>query len=171
VEKDKENDGQRDRTWTDPDLHEPDTRLGNVLVFPWPRGHNLGRWGAPDLAVPGFALNAEGLNSATLKRFLSARIGELPVTMSFRMKADNPFHRLFEGDLGRVDVWFTRAPNGALYLGTDLDDDALEWLASYYSRQTRELSDSERRNYGMLGMQKLYDAIRDTPVTAIGEDY
>jgi hypothetical protein len=56
-------------------------------------------------------------------------------------------------------------------LGTDIDGDALEWLASYYNQSNREFDDSARLMNGMLGMQKLYDAIMDTPITQINGDY
>jgi hypothetical protein len=169
--KDEEHHGDRDLTWGDADMHEVEARPGNVVVFPWPRGHSLGKWSRPDLQFSGFNAAATGVNTRTLNKLRSAKIKDVPVTMSFRLKVDDPFHRIFEGDMGISEVWFTREPNGALHVGTDIDDDALEWLASYYSLSGREFDDHERLMNGMLGMQKLYDAIMDMPITQINEDY
>jgi hypothetical protein len=100
----------------------------------------------------------------------SVKLKDLPVTLSIRLKAADPFHRIFKGDMGLTEVWFTREPSGALHVGTDIEEDALEWLASYYTLSDREFDDHERLINGTLGMQKLYNAIMNTPVTQINED-
>lgn len=169
--KDEEHDGNREQTWADPDMHELEARPGNVVVFPWPRGHSLGKWSHPDLRFSGFNASATGVNTRTLNKLRSAKIKDVPVTMSFRLKVDDPYHRIFEGDMGLSEVWFTREPGGALHVGTDIDGDALAWLASYYTQSDREYDGHERLMNGMLGMQKLYNAIMDTPITQINGDY
>jgi hypothetical protein len=43
----------------------------------------------------------------------------------------------------------------------------MEWLGSYYTGLSRELSDSEREKFAPLGAQKLYEATKDKPIAKL----
>jgi len=113
AEKDKEHEGKRERTWAEEDeLHWADLRLGNLMVFPWPRGHSLGKWSKPDLGFSEYNATGIGVNTKTLETLLNGKVGNIPVSMGFRYRVANPFYRIWEGDLGLADVRFTRSPTG-----------------------------------------------------------
>ena len=172
AEKDKEHEGKRERTWAEEDeLHWADLRLGNLMVFPWPRGHSLGKWSKPDLGFSEYNATGIGVNTKTLETLLNGKVGNIPVSMGFRYRVANPFYRIWEGDLGLADVRFTREPNGAIHIGSDMDDDGREWLASYYTGSSRKFDDHERFLYALLGAQKLYDATKHTRIGEINQDY
>ena len=154
----------------DPDLHETSMRSGNLMVFPWPRNHSLGSWAAPNLGFRGFNAAGIGINGKSLERLRNSTIDALDVSMGFRFRAANPFYRIWKGDMGTTDVWFTRQPGGAVHVASDADEDGVEWLASYFAGSGREFSDSERTSYSVLGAQKLYNAIAGIAVTQINED-
>lgn len=167
----KDYDGDRERTrLQDSELHQTSMREGNLMVFPWPRNHSLDSWAAPDLGFGGFNATGIGINTKSLERLRGAAVADLPVSMGFRFRAANPYYRIWKGDMGTTDVWFTRQPNGAIHIGSDADSDGVEWLASYYARSGREFSDSDRFTYSLLGAQKLYNAIAGKSVTQINED-
>ena len=154
----------------DDDLHQTGMRQGNIMVFPWPRGHSLGKWGTPNLNFSTLNATAVGINNASLERIRGAKIKDLPVTIGFRFSAASPYYRIWSGDMGRVEIWFSRYPDGSIHVGSDSEEDGREWLGSYYTGLSREFSDQERFMYALLGAQQLYDRIADTTVGRINED-
>ena len=84
--------------------------------------------------------------------------------MSFTFTATSPYG---EWNWGRTRTYpkifltFVRDPDGNCYL-TDprMGDSAKEWLASYYTGQTAEHTDSERGLFAPLGAKKLYETIK-----------
>ena len=140
------------------------------MVFPWPRGHSLGKWGTPNLNFSTLNATAVGINNASLERIRGAKIKDLPVTIGFRFSAASPYYRIWSGDMGRVEIWFSRDPDGSIHVGSDSEEDGREWLGSYYTGLSREFSDQERFMYALLGAQQLYDRIADTTVGRINED-
>jgi hypothetical protein len=106
-----------------------------------------------------------------LERIRGSKVKDIPVSMGFRFKVDNPYYRIWKGDMGLTEVRFSRDPDGSIHLGSDADEDGMEWLGSYYTGSGREFSDSERWNVAILGAQKLYNLIANMPITNINEDY
>jgi hypothetical protein len=47
-----------------------------------------------------------------------------------------------------------------VWLDDDIEEGAMEWLASYHSGIDRMLSDEEREKYAPLGAKKLYEATK-----------
>jgi hypothetical protein len=155
----------------DDELHQTIMRSGNLLVFPWPRIRSIGKWYSPTIDFPGFAASSVSLNTKILKTIRGAKIKDLRVSMAFQIRVDDPYYRIFKGDLGLSDVGFVVDPDGAVHVGSDVDDDAQEWLGSYYTQSAREFSsDSERWMMAMLGAQKLYNVIKNMPITNVNED-
>jgi hypothetical protein len=168
---DAEHGGDRDRTWhEEDDLRNSGPRLGNLMVFPWPRNHSLGKWDRPDASFDEFAIAGAGLNAATFNRLQGMAVRDLPLTLGFRFKVADPYYRVFKGDMGRSDAWFTRSSDGRFLLEHN-DDDGEEWLASLYSRRSDEHTASERGANAVLGAEKLYNAIMGKTIGKINMDY
>jgi hypothetical protein len=151
--------GDTDKAWReDSDLHEVTERKGNLVMLPI-GVYQLGDWGRPQLEFPGFRAIATKVNSKTLNKLSGMTVNDLPMSLSFRFWVENPFYRLiYGGDLRKA--WFTRDPQGRVWLD-DLGEPAMEWLGSYYSGISDELTDAQREKFAPLGAQKLYDAIKD----------
>lgn len=162
AELDKEHGGDRDRTFRE----DPRARGGwlkpGVLQVSAPNRFSLGKWESPDLSFPLHA-RAGGLNTTSLETLHNAELKDLPLTIGFSFGAKNPY----SGWWVSSDVWisFTRDPSGRFFV--DDYGDAYEWLASYYTRNTREHTDEERKKYAPLGARKLYDAIKGKPLSEV----
>jgi hypothetical protein len=156
----------------DPTIHESEERRGNLVLSQVGEGGFLGKWWAPMLDFGGFGALATVVNTATLRELRGTPIKDLPLTLTFRMWADNPFKGLFQDVFCKIR--FERRPDGAIWVDFDCDEpgsyspeDGLEWLASYYFQTDRWLSKAERRQYAPQGALKLYDKIKDKPVIGL----
>jgi hypothetical protein len=150
----------------DPDIHETTERPGNlVLLGPSP---DIGKWYSPDLNFDGFGAIATGVNNATLGELRGTPIKDLPLTLEFRFWGINPFSGFFQEVFCKV--WFERRPNGDIWVDFDQStpgmnvDTGIEWLASYGSGKSQELTDEERRKYAPIGARKVYEHVKDKPV-------
>lgn len=158
--------GDKARAWRESSgLHEPGERKGNLLVLAGTPSFSLKDWGNPDFSFTSYYALATGANTKTLMKLANTPVKDLPLSLGFRYWAENPFYRLFYGG-DPVKVWFTRNPDGDIYLD-DLGEGAMEWLASYYSGLGRELSDDERGKWAPLGAKKLYEANKGKPITTL----
>jgi hypothetical protein len=151
--------GDRQRAWReDEDLHEVEERMGNLLVLP-ARYTTLSKWYAPRLDFGDFRAQATEVNTRTLQKLAGTPVKDLPLTLAFRYWVENPIYRILKGDW--VQAWFTRDPGGNVWLDEDLEEGAMEWLASYHSGIDRMLTDEERAKYAPLGAKKLYEATKN----------
>lgn len=158
--------GDKARAWRESSgLHEPGERKGNLLVLAGTPSFSLKDWGRPDFSFTSYYALATGANTKTLMKLANTPVKDLPLSLGFRYWVENPFYRLFYGG-DMVKVWFTRNPDGDIYLD-DLGEGAMEWLASYYSGIGRELSDEERKKWAPLGAKKLYEANKHKPITTL----
>ena len=160
--KDAAHGGDRGRTFReDPSARATWLRPGTLQVSPTTQ-HSLGSWFAPDL---NFELGARAmqLNTQALQTMVGTELGRLPLTIGFSFGAKNPYSGWFTGS--HVSLWFTRDPAGRV--AVEYFDEAAEWLASYYSRQTAEHTDAERTRLAPLGAAKLYDAIKTKPLAKV----
>ena len=149
----------------DPDVHETGDRKGNLLLIPDGLAP-LGTWGNPGYsALTGFHGLGTGVNSITFNELSGVPVGQLPISLGFRFWAANPYSGLLSDPL--VKVWFSRRPDGGVWVDFDDADDAdgLEWLASYGSGISRELTEQERVKHAPNGAQKVYDHIKDLPLS------
>jgi hypothetical protein len=165
AEKDKEHGGDRGKTWReDDDLHHTWPRLGNLMVFPVPRNHSLGTSKQPDLGFTEFNATGTGINTETLNRLLNLQVQDLPLTLGFRFRIRNK--------LGPpTDVWFTRTADDHVYIEDNVDDDGLEWLASYLTGDGVAHSAKDRQKLARWGATKLYEATKHMRIGKINMDY
>jgi hypothetical protein len=166
----------------DPHIHETDYRSGNVLLLP-PGQRSLGNYyDTPDVGFDSFHGFATEVNTAALMQLAGAKVKDLPITLTFRFWAFNPFRGLVERVLGvpgdLCKVWFERRPDGIVWV--DFDEptvgdsvsDGIEWLASSYMHSIRvpaghDLSSEERLKYAPLGALRIYNIIKDKPVDSV----
>jgi hypothetical protein len=146
----------------DTSLHDTEERKGNLLVLPEKVSFSLGNYGSPNLGFGNFYAFATGANTKTLMKLVNTPVKDLPLTLGFRYWVEDPFHRILRG--GMVKAWFTRDPSGKVWLEDDLGQSAMEWLASYHTGISRELTKEERERNAPLGAQKLYEATKDRPI-------
>jgi hypothetical protein len=143
-------------------VDEPRLRPGSLLVITW---EPVGRWENPDLSFPsGITVRGEHVNDETLDTVRDAQLREVPVTMSFAFSATSPYNYWNWGrarTIPKIFLAFVRDPDGNYYL-TDprMQEDAKEWLASYYTRQDAAHTDNERDFFAPFGAKKLYEAIK-----------
>jgi hypothetical protein len=154
----------RERTYTR-DAGELFLREGEVNLNIDTPHHSIGVWATPDLSFSGFELVAGGMNTQVLQYLAGFRVAELPVMARFTFFAKNPFSGGWT-TAGGIDIHFSRDPKGRFYVA-GAGEDALEWLASYYTRKKEEHSDEEREKYAPLGAEKLYNAIKDKLVNKV----
>ena len=129
----------------------------------------IGDWWNPYLGFASFGAQGAGVNSKTLMKMAGTPVKDLPLTLGFRYFVENPFYRvIYGGDERRA--WFTRQAEGQINLEDGLGEPALEWLASYYLMERRELSDKEREVNAPLGARKLYEATKNKPVAGLMSD-
>jgi hypothetical protein len=127
---------------------------------------------------------ATGVNNASLSELAGAKVKDLPLTLTFRFWAWDPFLRGLDRILGSPDlckVWFERRvdknKNLSFSVSTESEtglfdhavSDGTEWLASYYMHSIgipadHDLSDDERSKYAPLGAEKLYKLIENKPI-------
>jgi hypothetical protein len=156
------------KTATRARVDEPRLRPGNLLVL---TSDPIGRWENPDLSVrSGIRIRGEHVNEETFANLRGARLQDLPLTMSFAFKAVSPYNYFNWGfDRTTPDIFlaFVRDPDGGIFM-TDprMQDDAKEWLASYYTRKSADHTDVERDLYAPRGAMKLWEAIKSKTVTA-----
>jgi hypothetical protein len=148
----------------DEDLHETAERKGNLLVLPEKVSFSLGTYGNPNLNFGNYYAFATGANTKTLMKLAGTPVKDLKLSLGFRYWVEDPFYRILKGDM--VKAWFTRDPAGGIQLD-DLGESAMEWLASYYSGESRELTDDERKKWAPEGAKKLYEATKDRPITRL----
>jgi hypothetical protein len=146
-------------------LHSTDPRDGTLLARPVGTD-GLGDWRAPALGFAEFAATATGVTDQQLAQLGPISVGYAQLTIGFRFTVDSPYTRAVFGR-GRTEIRFTRDPHGTLRLEDGLDEDALEWLASYHSGISRELTDAERAQFAPLGAQKLFTAVRGKPIMTV----
>jgi hypothetical protein len=146
----------------DTSLRDTDERKGNLLVLPEKVSFSLGNYGNPDLGFGNYYALATGANTKTLMKLANTPVKDLPLTLGFRYWVEDPFYRILRG--GMVKAWFTRDPGGTVRLEDGLGESAREWLASYQTGISRELTDEERAANAPLGAQKLYEATKDRPI-------
>jgi hypothetical protein len=160
----------------DPHIHETEQRSGNVLLLP-PGQRSLGKYfETPDVNFDSFYGLATEINTATLTQLSGAKVKDLPITLTFRFWAFNPFRNIVERALGvpgdLCKVWFERRPDGTVWV--DFDEptagesvsDGIEWLASSYMHSIgipagHDLSNEERRKYAPLGALRIYELIKN----------
>jgi hypothetical protein len=164
AEQDKENDGQRDKTRRK-DARGVTGREGKVTLWPADKA-NIGKWDWPSFDFPGFSAWAEGLNTENQENLINASPQSLPLTLGFRLVATNPISGFWHP--GKIVVHFDRDADGEFHVDLDgITDDVLEWLASYHSRLSREHTDDELKKYAPLGAAKVYEKIKNKPITRI----
>jgi hypothetical protein len=154
----------------DPHIHETEERSGNIRLGPMGDQAiaGIGRWGSPDYSFASFGGSATEVNTATLMALSGTPIKDLPLTLTFRFWATNPFSGLFQDVFCKV--WFERRSDKSIWVDFDEDtpgmsvDNGIEWLASYASGLSRELSEAERRKYAPEGAKKVYEHVKDKPV-------
>lgn len=173
AELDPDHGGDRQRTWREePQLQETQARAGNLMVFPWPRGHSLGGWQKPDFGFEVINATASGIDPDTLKRLKYSELHDLDLTLGFRFRVDDAHIQWkWDGVLGTSDVWFTRTSAGEFFVEDTDDGLGKEWLASYYTNSDREFSASERDANARLGARKLYEATKHMQIGKLDEDY
>jgi hypothetical protein len=158
--------GDRKRLFKeDEDIDETDIREGNLLMRPV-GAYSIGDYYNPRIdSVKSFHGLATEVNDATLAQLKGATIDQLPFTLAFRFWGSNPFSGFFQDVLCKV--WFVRRSDGTIVVDKDDadDDNGLEWLSSYFLNTSRELTEKERWDYSAKGARKLYEAIKDKPVT------
>ena len=107
---------------------------------------------------------------------------ELPITLTFRFWAFNPFRGPLERLLGvpgdLCKVWFERRSDGKVWVdfgestvGESVSD-GIEWLASFYMHSIgipagHDLSTEERHKYAPEGAFRLYEMIKDKPIASV----
>jgi hypothetical protein len=157
--------GDKDKAWReDEDLHEVEERMGNLLVLP-ARYTTLAEWHSPRLDFGDFRAQATEVNTKTLQKLAGTPVKDLPLTLAFRYWVQNPIYRVFKGEW--IQAWFTRDPSGNVWLDDDIEEGAMEWLASYHSGISRMLSDEEREKYAPLGARKLYEATKSKLLVSV----
>ena len=162
--------GERERLLKeDPTIHETEERSGNLLLLVGQQ-NAIGEWYNPDFGFDSFYALATEVNTATLMELSGTAVKDLPLTLTFRFWADNPFKGCGPG-VFFVDilckVWFERRSDNSIWVDLDeSDEEGLEWLASYYLRTSRELSESEREKYTPSGTRKCTNRSR-TSLSAI----
>lgn len=137
---------------------------GTVYLRPTGNG-NLGNWGSPNVALD-FSAPVAGVKKETLAHLVGSKIKDLPFNFSFRIPAIDPFYHFNPGERG-IEIGFSRTPDVELIAARDREDDEREWLASYWSRQAGELSGSQRNEWAIHGVTKLYEALKDRTVTEV----
>jgi hypothetical protein len=151
----------------DRDLHTSWFRAGSLVVSPESTGRDgIGKWDRPDLSFTGFEVQTGGLNKKTLNNLEGAAIEELPLTMAFNFSAHDPYNYLL-GKGGTTLLTFVRSADGDFHVPSSSSDSPGEWLASYYTRQSEDHSDSEREFFAPFGAKKLYEAIKKKKVTDV----
>jgi hypothetical protein len=150
----------------DPHIHETTERNGNLLLLGPLAG--IGKWYSPDYSFDGFGALATGVNNATLAALRNTPIKDLPLTLTFRFWGDNPYSGLFQDVFCKV--WFERRSDGVVWVDFDESgpgmtvDNGIEWLGSYGSGISRELTDEERHKYAPQGALKVYEHVKDKKV-------
>jgi hypothetical protein len=150
----------------DPTIHETEPRSGNLLLLP--SEYSIGEWSHPRLDFDEFHALASEVNTATLMELKGAAVKDLPLTLTFRFWASNPFKGFFVEPLCKV--WFERRSDGRVWVDFEESgpgpsvEDGLEWLASYAQGTDREFSKEERRKYAPEGARRLYEQIKSKPV-------
>lgn len=157
----------------DPTVHETAQRSGNLLVLSGPM-HSLGDYWNPNVSFANFYALSTEVNKATLLELSGTAVKDLPLTLTFRFWASNPFTRwgpfvIFSEVLSKV--WFEHRADGSTWVDFDEADvgNGIEWLGSYYlysigKSANDELSAKERREYAPKGAEKLYDLIKNKPI-------
>jgi hypothetical protein len=160
TEMDKEHGGDREKTFEQERVaHTQSTRPGNLVVTSADIYSSIGDWWNPDLDFPhGFVVEGEGVNVETLDRLLNSPLSAIPVTLAFSLNATSPFSNSI------VSLRFVRDPAGNFFVNGQFSDD-MEWLASYYTRQHDEHTDSEREFFAPFGAKKLYEAVKAKRIT------
>ncbi|WP_421732455.1 hypothetical protein [Cellulomonas sp.] len=132
---------------------------GRIFLLPDIGARNrLGEWSAPGIeSFTHFNGSTRGLNAATLMSLDNAKIEDLKVDLEFAVDVTNAYSGWFQSPFSRI--WIDRDASGGVTL-RNADDDTKEWLGSYYSRISRELTSTERDVYAPLGAIKLYQAIK-----------
>jgi hypothetical protein len=148
-----------------PSLHKTATRPGTLLAVP-SGGATVGGWSQPKLDFAAFSATGSGVDTAGLGPLAGTAVGDLLLTVGFRIKVASPYTRTLLGR-GTAEVRFVRDPGGTIRLEDGQDEDALEWLGSYHSGIARELSDAERKQFAPLGARKLYEAIKNKPLATL----
>lgn len=156
--------GDRDKTWReDYKVHSASWRQGSLLLEPVPWDYSVGHWAYPDLSFKGFRATGTTLSTDSLALLKGATLGQLPLTLAFKLHAKEPYHGWFVR--GEVDLEFALDPDGHIFVDhPEWDHDAEEWLASYYKPNNDEYSQAERERYAPLGARKLFDAMKDKPI-------
>ena len=168
----------------DKDIHATEERSENLLLLP-PGQRSIGKYyEQPDVSFDAFYGLATGVNNASLSELAGAKVKDLPLTLTFRFWAWDPFLRGLDRILGSPDlckVWFERRvdknKNLSFSVSTESEtglfdhavSDGTEWLASYYMHSIgipadHDLSDDERSKYAPLGAEKLYKLIENKPI-------
>ncbi len=49
-----------------------------------------------------FAITGAGLNAEPLNRLNGMQVKDRPLTLGFRFKVADPYHRVFKGDMGKL---------------------------------------------------------------------
>jgi hypothetical protein len=153
----------------DPEIDETAYRSGSLMLRP--SIYSIGSWASPQLDFDSFHAMTTEVNKATLQPIAGAAVKDLPLTLGFRFWAKNPYSGFFVSQLCKV--WFTRRSDGSVWVDFDEDthgdsvEDGLEWLASHGQSTSREFSSTERRRYAVSGARKLYEAIKNKPVTSV----
>jgi hypothetical protein len=138
-------------------------REGKVDLWPSEK-HSIGTWGHPDLEFPGFRLFSKGQKTATEETLLNLSPQALPVTLAFNFLAINPISGFWHPD--KIIVSFVRDAAGRFFVReATVFDDVREWLASYYTRKKEQHTGEELDRNAPLGAEKLYNAIKDKPIT------
>ena len=156
--------GDRDKTWReDYKVHSASWRQGSLLLETVPWDYSVGHWAYPDLSFKGFRATGTNLSTDSLALLKGATLGQLPLTLAFKLRAKEPYHGWFVR--GEVDLEFALDPDGHIFVDhPEWDHDAEEWLASYYKPSDDEYSQAERERYAPLGARKLFDAMKDKPI-------
>lgn len=163
-QKDKEHGGSRERTFKeDRDAHQFWARPGNLIIWPLPTRYSLGHWSWPSFGFTGLMAQGTGVNKETLETLEGAELKDLPLTIGISVWVQSPY-LLWPGERTyEMPVMFVRNPDGVIHV--DGDGEAMEWLASYHTGQSREHSDDERERYAPLGASKLYERIKGKTIT------
>lgn len=159
--------GDTKRAWAEnKGLHDSSERIGNLVLLPTGAG-SLGYYYRPDFNFASFGAIATGVNTKTLSKLAGSTVEDLRLSLGFRFFVENPFYRILEsGD--PIHAWFTRTPTGDIFVDEKNNSDSgNEWLASFYSGISRELTDEEREQWAPLGARKVYDRIKDRKVTGL----
>jgi hypothetical protein len=144
----------------------PNSRRPGALTVRPAGALTVGEWANPQLGFNAFSGSSSGVDTKALSQLNGRAVKDLPLTLDFQFLAADPYTRPILGR-GAAEIRFSRDPLGTVRLDNDLDEAALEWLGSYHSGISRELTDAERARHAPLGAKKLYAAIAGKPIAAL----